>query len=173
MAEYKIQDATLSGIADAIRAKTGGTDTIQVSAMAAAIAGIETGGGSGGGGGFRWFTKYVSSVPATWGTRVSVDFGAKPGFILMYPSSSVSPDNGNHFLFLGTTDEFNAATGAGITTVFLRKNTNTKKIVRTAVSVPIDSTDVDNAIYNADATGFNLGKTPEAGGYYVIAIIME
>ena len=49
MAEYLIQDTTLSGIAEAIRGKTGSTDSIQVSDMAAQIAGIAGGGGSGGG----------------------------------------------------------------------------------------------------------------------------
>lgn len=38
----------LTAIADAIRGKTGGTDALTLDRMAAAIAGIETGGGSGG-----------------------------------------------------------------------------------------------------------------------------
>lgn len=45
MAKYVIEDTTLIGIADAIRAKTGGTDPIAVTDMAAQIAAI-TGGGS-------------------------------------------------------------------------------------------------------------------------------
>lgn len=47
MAEYLIQDTTLTGIADAIRGKTGGTDPVAVSDMAAQIEGIQTGGGGG------------------------------------------------------------------------------------------------------------------------------
>ena len=47
MADYLIQDTTLTGIADAIRGKTGGTGPIPVSGMAGAISGIQTGGGSG------------------------------------------------------------------------------------------------------------------------------
>lgn len=47
MAEYLIQDTTLTGIADAIRAKTGKTDTMTAADMAAEIAGIEAGSGSG------------------------------------------------------------------------------------------------------------------------------
>lgn len=43
MAKYVIEDTTLTGIADAIRAKTGGTDSISVTDMAAQIAAI-TGG---------------------------------------------------------------------------------------------------------------------------------
>ncbi len=46
MAEYLIQDSTLTEIANAIRAKTGGTDPIPVPNMAEQIAGITTGGGS-------------------------------------------------------------------------------------------------------------------------------
>jgi hypothetical protein len=49
MAEYLIQDTTLTGIADAIRGKTGETGTIPVPDMASKIDGIQTGGGSAGG----------------------------------------------------------------------------------------------------------------------------
>ena len=45
--DYLIKKSTLTAIADSIRAKTGGTDPIKVSDMAATIGGI-TGGGSGG-----------------------------------------------------------------------------------------------------------------------------
>ena len=43
MSEYLIQEETLTGIADAIRGKTGGTDVISVSNMAGKIAEIEAG----------------------------------------------------------------------------------------------------------------------------------
>lgn len=43
MAEYLIQDTTLTGIADAVRAKTGKTGSILVSDMASEIANISTG----------------------------------------------------------------------------------------------------------------------------------
>ena len=45
MSEYLIQDTTLTGIADAIRGKTGGTEPVAVSDMAAQIEGIQAGGG--------------------------------------------------------------------------------------------------------------------------------
>ena len=45
MAEYLIHGETLTGIADAIRGKTGGTDPVAVSDMAAQIEGIQAGGG--------------------------------------------------------------------------------------------------------------------------------
>ena len=44
MANYMIQDTTLAGIADAIRAKTGGTDPIPVPDMKTLISGISSGG---------------------------------------------------------------------------------------------------------------------------------
>ena len=44
MAYYLIQDATLAGIAEAIRAKTGGTDPIPVPDMETLISGISSGG---------------------------------------------------------------------------------------------------------------------------------
>lgn len=49
MSEYRIQDTTLTGIADAIRSKTGSAATILVSEMANEIESIPTGGGGGGG----------------------------------------------------------------------------------------------------------------------------
>jgi len=45
MSEYRIQDTTLTGIADAIRSKTGSAATIMVSEMADEIESIPTGGG--------------------------------------------------------------------------------------------------------------------------------
>lgn len=45
MAKYSIEDSTLYGIAEAIRGKTGSSDPIPVSDMAAQIEGITTGGG--------------------------------------------------------------------------------------------------------------------------------
>ena len=45
MSEYLIHGETLTGIADAIRGKTGGTDPVAVSDMAAQIEGIQAGGG--------------------------------------------------------------------------------------------------------------------------------
>ena len=44
MSEYRIQDATLTGIADAIRSKTGGSAPIVVNEMADEIESIPTGG---------------------------------------------------------------------------------------------------------------------------------
>lgn len=46
MSNYQIKGETLTGIADAIRSKTGGTDPIIVADMASQIAGITGGGGS-------------------------------------------------------------------------------------------------------------------------------
>ena len=45
MSEYLIQGETLTGIADAIREKTGGTEPVAVSDMAGKIEGIQAGGG--------------------------------------------------------------------------------------------------------------------------------
>ena len=50
MANVLIEESTMTGIADAIRAKTGGTDLMLPAAMPDEIAGIQTGSGSGSGG---------------------------------------------------------------------------------------------------------------------------
>lgn len=46
MAVYTIQDTTLTAIADAINAKTGGSSAMSPAQMATAIANIPSGGGS-------------------------------------------------------------------------------------------------------------------------------
>lgn len=46
MAKYSIEGSTLTGIADAIRSKTGSSGIVKVEDMAVLIAAIETGGGS-------------------------------------------------------------------------------------------------------------------------------
>ena len=45
MANVLIEESTMTGIADAIRAKTGGTDLMLPAAMPDEIAGIQTGSG--------------------------------------------------------------------------------------------------------------------------------
>ena len=60
MASYIIQDTTLTAIADSIRAKTGTTDPIKVSAMADAITSIEAGSG---GGGTKYHITYAGDLP--------------------------------------------------------------------------------------------------------------
>ena len=62
MADYLIQDTTLTAIADAIRAKNGGGDTYTPAQMAAAISKIETDGT--GGGETVWFDDRNDSVQA-------------------------------------------------------------------------------------------------------------
>lgn len=44
--EYLIQESTLDALANAIRSKTGGTDTLTPAQMVAAINGLQTGGGA-------------------------------------------------------------------------------------------------------------------------------
>lgn len=73
MAEYLIQDTTLTAIGDAIRAKEDSSDPIQVSEIAARIAAIETG-------------VTVQRASGTFTTNssgtASVDCGFKPDVVL-------------------------------------------------------------------------------------------
>lgn len=69
MAKYSIEDTTLTGIANAIRNKTGKASSIKVSNMATEIAGIDSGSGSGGSGGGSVETCTVSlSIEAPIGS---------------------------------------------------------------------------------------------------------
>lgn len=74
MAEYLIQDTTLTAIGDAIRAKEDSSDPIQVSEIAARIAAIETG-----------VTVQRASGTFTTNSRgtASVDCGFKPDAVLI------------------------------------------------------------------------------------------
>lgn len=80
MAEYLIQDTTLTGIADAIRSKTGSTDAIKVSDMAGQIEGITTGGGAAGAPFImqKWITKNAYQSAGTAVTlSLSIPHGCK------------------------------------------------------------------------------------------------
>lgn len=61
MASYIIQDTTLTAIADSIRAKTGTTDPIKVSAMADAITSIEACSGDSG---TKYHITYAGDLPS-------------------------------------------------------------------------------------------------------------
>lgn len=68
----------MTAIADAIRGKTGETEAMTLDQMAAAIAGIETGGGSGGNGEFSYVSEHhaVSTTVVTIGANTVTNIDA-------------------------------------------------------------------------------------------------
>ena len=156
---------TLFGdIASAIREKTGDTETMKPAEFPEKIAAIETGGGSGGLKG-----KHQSvTLKGTYGERVSVDFGFTPGMILLYPDSNVNVSGSSYMLAVGINNDFSEIIGTG----YFQRNTYVYQSKTTTQSAftSIDTTTANYTFYNADKTGFNLGKTFAAGNYYVYAL---
>ena len=143
-------------IANAIREKTGDTATMKPAEFPSKISGIEVGGG----GGLKFKRQYVSGISSTWGYRVSVDFGFKPDILIILPCSMTVDKN---CAYWGCTQAFADAVGDNIFSGYSYV-TSYKTF-----GYPIDTNDANAPIYNADATGFNFGKTPSAGGAYVFA----
>lgn len=88
MAEYLIQDTTLTAIAEAIRGKNGTTDTIAVADMAAQIANIETGGGGGSGGSVEGIYLTVTETPGNGDSRFFI-FNGKTYWLQTDTTNSV------------------------------------------------------------------------------------
>lgn len=84
----------LTAIADAIRGKTGGTALLTLDDMAAAIAGISSGGGGGSGLAYD-MGEFVPEADTTAGanTYISHNLGEKPGFILVWTDDYVGVTN--------------------------------------------------------------------------------
>lgn len=165
MADYIIQDTTLTGIADAIRGKTGGTDPIPVPDMAAQIAGISGGGDSSA---VQYKSKLVT-LTGTWNERVSIDFGFDPDLIIVFSDKTVTLGGGN-FLFMGVSSRFEEAAGSSFVRYFYLYS---DRLYSNLVGRRIDDTgDANVAINSADETGFNFGVTHPSGSFYVIAIKM-
>ena len=86
----------LTAIADAIRGKTGGTALLTLDDMAAAIAGIPSGGGGGSGLAYD-MGEFVPEADTIAGvnTYISHNLGEKPGFILVWTDDYVGVTNPN------------------------------------------------------------------------------
>jgi len=93
MAEYIIQGDTLTGIANAIRSKTGSSSAISVANMASAINDISTGSGSSGG------TTVSSNVETgeifieNESSQVSYNGTFKPSKLIIYGAGTDNIDN--------------------------------------------------------------------------------
>ena len=89
MALYFIKDTTLTGIADAIRSKTGSAGSIPVGQMASKISSIVAGGGSGEGGTILGYEVVKKSGEFTTGTgvkskNITHNCGGSPDLVIVY-----------------------------------------------------------------------------------------
>lgn len=103
MADYIIQDSTLTAIADAVRGKTGSTEAMSPMQMATAIEGISTGGG-GSSGGEEWIGDGNTHL---W---ISLPEGRTAPMLGVCPKGTVTVDWGD-----GTTPD--VLTGTSTSTV--------------------------------------------------------
>lgn len=104
MAKYTIEDTTLTAIGDAVRSKTGKTELIPVTSLAAEIESIETGGGGGGTGGDEWIGDGNTHI---W---ISLPEGRTSPMLGVCPKGTVTVDWGD-----GTTPD--VLTGTNTTSV--------------------------------------------------------
>lgn len=154
---------TLFGdIAGAIREKTGDTATMKPAQFPEKIAAIEAG-GSGGGSATGLRSKQISmTLTGAYGSRVSIDFGFKPLMIVIYPDNKLSIANSVYFTCIGSVREL----GFSERISYVYSN----KITTQLQGGYIDGDDINKPIYNADETGFNLGKSLGSGAYIIYAI---
>ena len=119
--------------------------------------------GSGGGSTTGLRSKEISmTLTGEFGSRVSIDFGFKPLMIVIYPGNKLSVANSVNFTCIGSVSEL----GFSERISYVYSN----KITTQLQGGYIDSDDINKPIYNADETGFNLGKKFAAGSYYVYAL---
>ena len=107
MADYIIQDSTLTAIADAVRGKTGSTEAMSPMQMATAIEGISTGGSGGGGGEEDWSWLIGDGNTHIW---ISLAEGRTSPMLGCCPNGTVTVDWGD-----GTTPD--VLTGTSVTSV--------------------------------------------------------
>lgn len=107
MSKYFIQGDTLTGIADAIREKTGNTESLTVGQMVAAIAGIEAGGGAiSNSGTLSLDEPFELGTDAGAWYSVEHGLGVVPDLFIMWNTSLVGTTNINIAMY------FNVDTGA-------------------------------------------------------------
>jgi hypothetical protein len=90
MAEYLIQDSTLTAIADAVRSKTGDTGLIPVGEMAAKIGALAVGGGANG----TWVFNTGSFVASADSHTIDHGLGIVPDVVAVWATSIISATTG-------------------------------------------------------------------------------
>lgn len=130
-------------------------------------------GGSSGGGEVKFVRKEAYFESTTIGQRVSVDFGFVPDFILFMKgvNSTTTSQNSLNGLFCawGYSSKFYEKFGVELSTRFYKFTPSSKIMYQDGSAYPIDTDKDFNAIYNADETGFNVGKQWSAGDYQIHA----
>ena len=136
------------------------------------IMGAKMLGGSGGGGGNVAMVKRFMKITGTYQSRVAVDFGFKPDFLMVYPNESVSTKTG--VMRWGISKKAAEALG----TSGLNRQLSTNSTAGTSISTDITAY-IDDPVSNiattpicaCDETGFTIGLGSFFSGYcYIIAM---
>lgn len=157
-------------IASAIREKNGETGTMKPAEFPAKIAAIEAGGGSGS---VQVYCKSVTAPATTAGTRVSVDFGFAPDFLLVIQKSKITLSSSKSYPifrmgFSAAAQEAFALSGWMHSAYWLAVTTS--RVENTMLTAPIDGNTAQH-LYNADETGFDIGRIEEySKDLYIIAM---
>lgn len=117
---------------------------------------------AGSGGGSLVIVRKYLQIAGTYGSRVNVDLGIKPEMILLLAGNNTSVGTSGSFVSLGFNSNYYK--------VWYKCYVYNNKLANQSGSGSIDSSNTEAAIYNADATGFNIGKALVAGYYYIFAV---
>lgn len=129
------------------------------------IEAVEAGGGSGESV-VAYKVGYVTAT-GTWNERISVDFGFKPDFLLVFPEDKTTVSTTN-FVFFGFSQKIRDNIDKYAPAKYTYVNSGVFYLCDNGGT--IDSTYANAAINCADETGFNFGKTHAAGSYWVYAL---
>ena len=168
----------IQGLISAANETTGEAASDLTTAIATLISGFGKGSGgteggstdgdSGGGNvNVKLFSGNIKNGPTAVGSRISVDFGFDPDFILFIAQGTVSGS------IAVARWGFSAAAAEALSpTIKGSYNYVVSSGIKSSLTGgTIDGSATNQPIYNADATGFNIGWTPNFNGtYYCIAM---
>lgn len=121
---------------------------------------------SGSGDGLRYFARRYTTLTGTWGERVtySAALGFQPDILIVIPYSGATVGTAN-CIYISFSDAMQERFGSCSYGRIKSDGTYTQSNYDASMT----STDTNVAIYNADETGFNFGKSAFSGSAVVWA----
>ena len=159
MAKYTINDTTLTGIADAIRAKGGTTAALTPAQMAEAIAAIEAGGG---GGGYKTGTFTLAEFRGLRNNVYVIDHGlnSMPSYIFVYveePLAMTATRVANEVYAVLASSEYNFCFYQSSSTSY--ENQRNESVAQTWEKNPCTYKYCDISIGYVTENSFSIGAT--------------
>ncbi len=147
----------LQGLIDTANETTGESAADLTTAIGTLIAGF--GKGSGDEGGVKVWQGSKTAPSTATGTRVEIDFGFVPDFILVFANADVTGSTSRSYPIF--TCGFSTAAAAALSVSSSQRYITTKTSTGSKASSTgwtIDGSDAGAGIRNTDATGFTLGS---------------